>query len=85
MIDDGVMRRLKELAARRSTTISSLVEAALRAFLDPAETDAVELSPLPTWDFGGTLVNIDDREALYDVLDEERNAALRDSGAESAG
>ncbi len=75
VIDDGVMRRLKATAAHRSTTISALVEAALRRFLDAPEADSDELSPLPTWDFGGALVDVDDREALYEVLDSDRNAA----------
>ena len=80
-IDDTVMRRLKEEAARRQTTMSALVEAGLRLILD-ADTGperAQELPPLPTWNLGKELVDIADRDALYAVFDEDD--ANRTAGA----
>ncbi len=67
-IDDTVMARLKEEAARRRTTMSALVESALRSLLD-AKPKPVALPPLPSFDGGAFLVDISDRNALYDAMD----------------
>lgn len=72
-IDDSVMERLREEAPRRDTTISALVEAGIRYVLAnhaPANDPAGDLPPLPSWDSGGHLVDIDNREDLYRVMDE---------------
>ena len=72
-IDDSVMQRLREEAARRRTTMSALVEAGLRLALAPPVATGnpqVPLPPLPTWDSGGRLVDIDDRDALYRAMEE---------------
>ncbi len=72
-IDDSVMQRLREEAARRGTTMSALVEAGLRRVLAPAVATGEPpppLPPLPTWDSGGHLVDIDDRDALYRAMEE---------------
>ena len=72
-IDDTVMQRLREEAARRGTTMSALVEAGLRRVLagDTRIDDRREpLPPLPTWKSGGLRVDIADREALYRMMDE---------------
>jgi hypothetical protein len=68
IIDDTVMARLRDEAARRGMTMSSLVEAALRLLLDkrPEPSDA---RPLPSWDSGGAYVDIADREALYQAME----------------
>lgn len=67
-IDDSVMARLKREAARSGRTMSELVETALRALLEP-RPDRSELEPLPTFDSGGALVDIADREALYRAME----------------
>ena len=73
-IDDTVMQRPREEAARRGTTMSALVEAGLRRVL-VAPVAAMRrpetLPPLPTWNSGGHLVDIDDRDALYRAMEEE--------------
>jgi hypothetical protein len=69
VIDDGVMRRLKEEAARRRTTISDLVEAALRALLDRRPDRGEAVPPLPAFDLGRAQVDISDREALYHAME----------------
>ena len=69
LIDDEVMARLRQEAARRGTSMSHLVEAALRLLLD-ARKEEEELEPLPTWDSGGALVEVSDREALDRVMHE---------------
>ena len=73
-IDENVMRRLREEAARRGVTMSSLVEAGLRRVLaepEPPSRRKNPLPPLPTWRSGGFRVDIANREELYRILDEE--------------
>ena len=72
-IDDEVMKRLREEADRRGTTVSALVEAGLRHILDecdepPPDDDA--LPPLPKWR-GKLLVDISNRDELYRIFDED--------------
>lgn len=69
VIDDEVMRRLKAEAARRGTTISRLVEAALRALLDGNTTKGSELPPLPSFDLGAASVDVADRDALFQAME----------------
>ncbi len=72
-IDDTVMQRLREEAARRGTTMSALVEAGLRRVLAGSKRidDGREpMPPLPTWKSGGLRVDVADREALYRTMDE---------------
>lgn len=71
-IDDTVMRRLREEAARRQTTMSSLVEAGLRRVLGDSgaqDREAKPLPPLPSWKSGGQRVDISNREEMYGVLE----------------
>lgn len=69
VIDDGVMKRLRQEAVRRGTTISALVEAALRLFLEGRARPAPTLPPLPAFDGGGATVDISDRDALYRAME----------------
>lgn len=68
VIDDQVFSRLKQEAARQGTTISHLVEMALRLMLDKAVSNE-PLPPLPAFNGGEWLVDISDRNALYDALE----------------
>lgn len=73
-IDDTVMRRLREEAARRRTTMSALVEAGLRLVLADSDEDGVDpgpVAPLPAWSSGGQRVDIANREELYGVMEGE--------------
>ncbi len=72
-IDDTVMQRLREEAARRGTTMSALVEAGLRRVLaEPSCSDDEQdnLPVLPSWRSGGALVDISNRAELYRVMEE---------------
>ena len=72
-IGESVLQRLREEAERRKTTMSDLADAMLRlglAMPEPVGTAPKPLPPLPTWRSGGFRVDIADREALYQVLDE---------------
>ena len=67
-IDDTVMVELKREAARQGRTMSEMVEAALRTMLrSPRKKGA--LPPLPTFRSGGALVDISDRDALYQAME----------------
>lgn len=70
VIEDGIMRRLKAEAARRGTTISSLVESALRAMLDERPGAVRELPPLPSFDLGEPSVDVADRDALLRAVED---------------
>jgi len=67
-ISDVTMGQLRREAARQNRTMSELVEAALRALLQP-RNKKTELPPLPEFSTGGARVNIANREALYEVMD----------------
>jgi hypothetical protein len=67
-IDDDVMARLKREAARQGKTMSELVETALRLLLQRRPPPA-ELPPLPSFRGGAELVDVADRDALYEAME----------------
>ncbi len=67
-IDHTVMAELKREAARQGRTMSELVETALRGLFQTRKKPA-RLPPLPTFDSGGALVDIADRDALYQAME----------------
>lgn len=71
-IDETVMQRLREEAARQGRTMSELVEAGLRRILSEPGPGAEEPLPeLPRWKSGGARVDVADREALYETMEGE--------------
>lgn len=71
VIDDTVMQRLREEAARTHRTISELVETALRGMLDAKPVEARRVTRLPSFHGGAPLVDIANREALYMAMEED--------------
>lgn len=69
IIHDDVIKRLREEAAKRDTTISELVEAALRLMLEPRRSNRPDIQPLPVFDLGGAYVDIADRDALFQAME----------------
>jgi len=69
IVNDTIMKRLKAEAARQGRTISEMVESAIRQLLDAPPPKQAKLPPLPRYDLGGALVNIADREALYQAME----------------
>lgn len=67
VIDDTVMARLRQQAARTNTTISELVETALRMLLE-REAEPRKLPKLPSFRSGGALMDVSNRDALYRVM-----------------
>jgi len=67
-IDDTVMAELKREAARQGRTMSELVETALRLLLRPQRRHPT-IPPLPKFHSGGPLVDVADRDALYQAIE----------------
>lgn len=67
-IDPTVMARLRRESARTGRTMSELVEIALRRLLQ-TRPEVVDLPPLPSFDSGGALVDVADRDALYGAME----------------
>ena len=73
-INETVLHGLRETAVREGTTVSALVEAALwklLASIPQPKPSKGTLEPLPSWDMGGELVDVSDRDALYAAMEEE--------------
>jgi hypothetical protein len=68
-IDDSVMARLREESVRQGKTITELVESALRLLLRQQKSKKT-LRELPSFKGGTPKVNIANREALYDLMEE---------------
>ncbi len=70
-LDDSVMRRLRREAARQGRTMSELMESALRLFFQTQERAAgpSDLPELPSFGGGRELVDIADRDRLYDAME----------------
>jgi Arc/MetJ family transcription regulator len=67
-IDDTVMAELKREAARQGRTMSEMVETALRLLLR-SQRKRNTIPALPKFRSGGTLVDIADRDALYQAME----------------
>ena len=68
VIPPQIMRRLKQEAARRGTTMSALVESALRLFLDGGREPAEDIGSVPVFHMGRPLADVADRGELYDLM-----------------
>jgi hypothetical protein len=75
IIPDPVFRDLKRRAAERGATMSDLATELLRRGLADCPKP-VKLPPLPSFKAGRLLVDVANRDALFDVLDAERDARL---------
>ena len=75
VIPDPIFRALKRRAAERNETLSALVTDLLVRGLreNPKPKRAFRF---PTFKMGRPLVNVADRETLYEVLDAERDPRL---------
>ncbi len=66
-IDDDRVDHLQSVSGSRIQTMSSIVEEALRLYLERRWGDS--LPPLPSFEGGGYLVDIADRDALNGLMD----------------
>ncbi len=67
-IDDTVMADLEHEAARQGRTMSEMVETALRLLLRSQRRRGT-LPALPVFCSGGALVDVADRDALYQAME----------------
>lgn len=69
-LPDSLMESARRRAAEEGRTVTSLMEEALRELLC-RPTSRAEVEPLPTdgMQVGGFLVDIDDKDALWKILD----------------
>lgn len=67
-IDEKVLAELKREAARQGRTMSEMVETALRVLLR-SQRKRKNIPALPTFHSCGALVDIADRDALYDAME----------------
>jgi len=67
-IDPATMAKLKRVAARQGRTMSEMVETALRLMLGERRKPKAPLE-LPSFHSGGALVDIADRDALYQATE----------------
>ena len=67
-IDDTIMAELRREAARQGRTMSEMVESALRLLLR-SHRRREKVIALPTFRSGGALVDIADRDALYQAME----------------
>lgn len=74
-LDDALLARAKRAAVERGTTLTALIEDALRRALAPEATRRRVPPTLPTFRGDGLLpgVDLDDTASLLDLMD-ERNA-----------
>jgi len=75
IIPDPVVRDLKRYAAKRGTTMSELASELLRQGMAERPKPA-RLPPLPSFKAGPLLVDVANRDALYDLLEAERDKRL---------
>ena len=74
-IDDALMQQLRIEAARRNTTMTSIVEAGIRHMISTREERREPREKpfeLPSWPMGEPRVDIANREELYQLFDEEK-------------
>jgi hypothetical protein len=76
IIPDPVFHDLKRQAAKRGTTLSALAAELLRKGLNE-RPKPFKLAPLPSFNMGWPAkINVADRNAIYDVLDADRDERL---------
>ncbi|HEU0304940.1 MAG TPA: CopG family transcriptional regulator [Gaiellaceae bacterium] len=70
-LDDDLLARAKRTAAERGTTLTALIEDALRRALAQGPASHPDRPPLPTFRGDGLQpgVDLDDTAALLDVMD----------------
>ena len=72
-LPDALLTEAKARAAAQGRTLTSLIEEGLRSVLEDRATDGQPLEPLPAFGDPNSkfLIDITDREALWQALDAE--------------
>ena len=77
-LDDDLLARAKELAARSGRTLTAVIEDALRLLMARRPSGQPELLKLPTFDGGGLQpgVDLDDTAGLVDLMEADHHPSL---------
>jgi hypothetical protein len=76
VLDDALVDRVRARAKERGVSMSSVVEEAIvRMLAEPAVPAAREPLDLPSFPMGEFLVDITNRDALFDALDDREEMA----------
>ena len=67
-LPDSLLDAARERAKQEGRTVTSLMEEALRRLLEVQPTPP-RRRRLPTWKGGRLLIDIDDKDALWEILD----------------
>jgi len=70
VLDDALVERVRVRARERGVTMSSVVEEAIFRLLNEDMGQRRQPITLPTFNSGGYLVDIADRDALYDAMED---------------
>jgi hypothetical protein len=71
ILHDRRLADLKRLAAERGQTLSSLVDQFLAEGLSRSCAPRRRTTPLPAFDMGEPLLNVADRDQLYEAMERE--------------
>lgn len=78
-LPDALFAEVRGRARAEGRTVTSVVEEALRDYIERATTTRSASVRLTTWDLGGpSLVDLQDKAALYEVLHGEEDELYRD-------
>lgn len=70
IIDDVLFRKLKKLAAEQSRTLSEVTQETLKRGLERRQPRGPrQVQKLPSFSMGVPLIDVADRNQMYDVLD----------------
>jgi hypothetical protein len=67
-LPDSLLEAARERASVEGRTVTSLMEEALRRLLEETRS-AAPLPSLPTWKGGRLLIDLEDKDALWEILD----------------
>lgn len=69
-LPDSLLEAARERAAQEGRSVTSLMEEALRSLLEAPATPP-HPPKLPTWSGGRLLVDLEDKDALWEILDSD--------------
>jgi hypothetical protein len=75
VLDDALVEQVRQQAKERGVSMSSIVEEAIFRMLTEKATPDHPPLDLPSFNSGGHLVDIADRNAMYDALDDPTEMA----------
>ena len=70
-LDERILERIRARARMEKRTVQDCVNELLRIGLEHQDASGRQLPPWPSFDLGGALIDLGDRDALYDILDRD--------------